>query len=154
MAFDEHEVVLDGQLGEKGPADRRDRNKVEDFRTHFFDETRSIQLEYIHVDRSAGPSKVSGEYQYHTSALGEIVAVPDGSRRRQSPRDEFLAQKVRDFVREAQVNYRRFFRQNEPNLMSGILARLKSGGDLVDVNVDELRARYRELSEVRAASST
>ena len=73
VAFDEHEVVLDGQLGEKGPADRRDRNKVEDFRTHFFDETRSIQLEYIHVDRSAGPSKVSGEYQYHTSALGEIV---------------------------------------------------------------------------------
>ncbi|MEQ1571781.1 MAG: AAA family ATPase, partial [Myxococcota bacterium] len=90
---------------------------------------------------------------------GELVELPDGSvmvaspgnrrtKRAGRPEDADLPARVADFIRDAQLNYRRFFATTEANLFPRIIERMTATGSSEASGVPsvmDVRARLRAL---------
>jgi len=143
-----------------GPIDMDDeeqRNAVEKFRRAFFSATDSLDFELIETTRILGTLD-----QWDDEDRGYLGAPPYAFTREQRERymllhareqnpkartsehTKDLAEEVRRFVREAQVNYRRFFTTTEPDLFPKILHRLADSKP-EDVRAEELLKRLRTI---------
>ena len=111
-----------------GPLDPTDTQLVEEFRQEFFAVTQTIRVEYIHTWRLT-PSALLDDHQLEQELIyghyGPNESAPP--RRRSRRRRPYLADRVARFIVDAQVNYRRFFRSNEPDYLSAIIQRLQAG---------------------------
>ena len=115
--FHDHSVVLHPELS--GPLERAEPQSVEEFRNTFFAAMQTISFEYIDTWRLEPRDRVVDGVTEH-AYIGRPHARP-----RQRP-TTFLADRVARFIANAQVNYRRFFRSNEPDFLSAIIERLQT----------------------------
>ncbi|WP_428116588.1 AAA family ATPase [Candidatus Poriferisodalis sp.] len=113
---------------QSGPLEPTDAKVVDEFRQTFFAVTQKISFEYIHTWRQT-PSGFLDEEQYERDLFIDHYAhsVRSPSRRRLKHPGSHLADRVAKFIAEAQVDYRRFFRSNEPDFLSAIIQRLQAG---------------------------
>ncbi len=114
-----------------GALDDEGGQAVERFRRVFFEATEDIKFEFIDTERlhqirppaeelDEGPSIVR-------TAAGEMMIFRSSSRNpkaRLPERPQSLAERVRRFIRDAQINYRTFFSTSEPDLFPRIIERL------------------------------
>jgi hypothetical protein len=109
--------------------------KVEQFRDAFFTDTETLNFEFIDTARIMGILYPGGAFDNYSDQDEQIILGPDGRhvvRRvmrpnpKSKPSDSTtgLAPKVLRFIREAQVNYRRFFSTTDPDLFPKILRRI------------------------------
>lgn len=80
------------------------------------------------------------------SQLPKEPRVPDDVMRRHLEREaekESLSSRVRKFIREAQLNHRRYFRSEELSVLPNLLARLNSSAE--PVSQDELLSRVDSI---------
>ncbi len=133
---------------EAGPLHAKDEATVELFRARFFEATDDLNMEFVETSRVHAGLKSGAE------SWEEIVEIlPDGgsinrrqlvSGQRRNRRD--LARKVTTFVREAQLDHRRFFTRTETDLFPRILERLNSG-DAAPFDADVLARRLLTLKQ-------
>lgn len=151
VRYTDFEVELDPQ--EPGALRVEDRHLVEKFRRTFFRATYSLNFDLVETTRLIrGSAKRDREGDYLLSndpfaverhyRLRGSTTNPKARAREYSPD---LAMRVQRFVREAQVNYRRFFSTDEPDLFPKILHRL------ADANPKKVRAEdlLRTLRRIR-----
>jgi hypothetical protein len=112
----------------KGAFDPANDDQVEEFRTQFFKATESVTLDFIETSRSpARPHGESTGHRYYLDAAGRVLpaaAHPSRTVQRE-PSETDLAARARRFIREAQVDFRRFFGPTEPDLFARIMTRLR-----------------------------
>lgn len=97
---------------------------INTFRERVLPLTRGIKYDLLELDRSSLQRlSVSEEYIEHSS--GRII--------RKSKGEDSLAVRVRNFLRDAQVNHRRFFRSEELDVLPKLLDRLTENHDAVTV---------------------
>lgn len=157
VEFQDTSVLLSHEHG--GPADEADAQKVEDFRKRFTEAVEGVTIELVEASRSIlqdigreAPVDGGGQVEYaqapppwvqYEGALQQWIA-------RQGPRrHRTLARRVQQFIRDAQLDYRRYFR-SEPELFPQIMNRLTSG-DLQPRSqneLDELFARIQRQAAV------
>ena len=110
-----------------GPLDPADTRLVKEFTQNFHTATQRIRFEYIHTWRIT-PWALLDDEQVERDPLADHYGPSAGSPRRRPRRPRpSLADRVARFIAEAQVNYRRFFRSNEPDFLSAIIQRLQAG---------------------------
>lgn len=85
---------------------------IETYREVALPPLRGIDFELLTIDRSVFADSKSGSDVYVDARTGEVKS---------RGKTRTLAGRVRDFLREAQVNYRRFFQANELELLPRIL---------------------------------
>lgn len=106
-------------------------DKIDLFRSKALPVLGSIDFELITIERSVELSKENVEFEIR----------PDNRVRTKS---KTLAVKVRDFLRDAQVNYRRFFQAEELELLPRIIKQFASLKAYY--NSEELLGRVRQIS--------
>lgn len=88
---------------------------IDEFRARVLPLTRGIRYDLLELDRSSlQRSPVKDDY----------VVSPSGRMTNRSKPDDSLAERVQKFLREAQVNHRRFFRSEELDVLPKLLDRL------------------------------
>ena len=125
VQFGDFGVLLNPE--QPGALDSTDDRPVEEFRQNFFKATEKISFEYIHTWRAAPwplPDDEQLAYDQFLRSYGRSSGSPRRRPRRPKP---YLADRVSRFIAEAQVNYRRFFRSNEPDFLSAMIQRLQAG---------------------------
>lgn len=129
----------------------KDVPKVEEFRKSFFDQTEDVTFEFIDTERLR-------QLRPHVEELEEgaqVIRTPEGQmvvfrhpspnpKARHTLQAQSLADRVRRFIREAQVNYRTFFSTTEPDLFPRIIERL-TGAEHPAYEVPNLRGRLQRI---------
>lgn len=127
VRYADFEVELDPR--EPGPLRTEDQLAVDKFRRAFFKATTALNFDLIETTRLIRESARSDRDLDHLSAEYRTAVVrqyrstaglsnPKARAREDAPS---LAFRVQRFVRDAQVNYRRFFTTDEPDLFPKIL---------------------------------
>ena len=124
VRFGAHNAVL--HHAKSGPLEPTKARSVKEFREHFFAETQKINVEYIHTRRTTESAPLL-EGEIDIDAILRYSGDPRRSVRHKGRRNLTLAERVGRFIADAQVNYRRFFRSNEPDFLSAIIERLRAG---------------------------
>lgn len=125
IQFGDIRVVLHPE--QRGPLDPTDDGLVKEFRRSFFKATEKISFEYIHTWRASPRALLDNEQVEYEQFLRPYTLSPGSPRSRPRQPNPYLADRVKRFIAEAQVNYRRFFRSNEPDFLSAIIQRLQAG---------------------------
>jgi ABC-type cobalamin/Fe3+-siderophores transport system ATPase subunit len=126
--FDNLSVVLTDKLGDKGALDPKDGTKVEEFREYFFGSVENITLNFITADRAERfrpPAQVFSSIDYVApdfvvSPSGNMILRQPRHRQDQSPPTP-IADQVKHFISEAQVDTGPFFLTRGPDLFNRIL---------------------------------
>ena len=124
VCFGDHNTILHPQ--QSGSVEPSGARNVEEFREHFFAATQTISFEYIDTWRLAPRATLADDETERDWIVGNFSEVGHAPRRRRR-RAPYLAERVARFIADAQVNYRRFFRSNEPDFLSAIIERLHAG---------------------------
>jgi len=143
---------------QSGPLHENDRLKIDTFREEFHSKTNTINYELINTERlTQKPDDDIEEYD----APHEIIVEGDTlirrsfihgripSRLKKRPlkrKPEKLSLKVRQFIGEAQVNYRNYFATTEPDLFPKILERITEQKEK-KYHADEMLKRIELLSQ-------
>lgn len=154
VCYDDLEVELHPRR--PGALNEEDRGAVEAFRQRFFRATDSLNFELIETTRILGTLDSLDDVDYQSLAISSHSSARELERLRQafesnpkaraSERTKDLAARVQRFVREAQVNYRRFFSTNEPDLFPKILHSL-ADPEPRTVRAEDLLKRLRRIRE-------
>lgn len=148
VTYRDHSVWL--HMEHPGPLEPKDASKVDAFRESFFEDTADIGFEFIDTERlnrmKARRAEVEEglplpEVRGKQLVLRQVRANPKA---RAAERPLQLADRVRRFIREAQVNYRTFFSTTEPDLFPRIIDRLTSG-HAPDYDIETLRRSLRDI---------
>ena len=161
VTFRNHSVILHPQRS--GPLHEKDAPKVEAFRQIFFEVTKSINFEFIDTERmyqfayaedpdqSRSPhdimasSAIAARYRVTTlAAQRTLVPLPRNPKAKEPTTAMSLAQRVAQFIRDAQVNYRRFFAATEPDLFARIIEGLTASPSRTP-SADEVKARLQAI---------
>lgn len=113
--------------------------EVHQFREAFLVATQKISFEYIHTWRLTPP-----EDEIDPELLPVYRSDRRRDARRRRRRSPSLAERVARFIADAQVNYRRFFRSNEPDFLSAIIEQLKAGTQ-PDTTPEQLILRLTQI---------
>ena len=133
VRFGDYEAIL--HPGHSGPLDPSGVREVNEFREVFLVATQKISFEYIHTWRLTPPDdEIDPDYRSDKRR--------DARRRRR--RSPSLAERVARFIADAQVNYRRFFRSNEPDFLSAVIEQLKAGTQ-PDTTPEQLVLRLTQI---------
>jgi hypothetical protein len=129
-----------------GAADSSQDQMVEAFRTLFFEAVEGVTIELIETSRGLyhyqDQRPDAGEEGHFVEHEGQTKWVPVG---RPARRRLTLARRVQQFIRDAQLDYRRYFR-SEPELFPQIMHRLTSG-NLEVRSQDELEALLTRIQQ-------
>lgn len=142
-----------------GPLDEKDMQTVDNFRERFYSETSAINYELINTERLSQQNE-EDDRQYnapHELTPADVAYMKDRaaiygrlpSRVCKKPlrvRPGKLAIRVREFLSEAQVNYRNYFATTEPDLFPKILERI-TGETEKEYKANELIKRINSLSK-------
>jgi ABC-type cobalamin/Fe3+-siderophores transport system ATPase subunit len=125
VAFGTHKVRLHPQHA--GALEEEGQEAVERFREEFFAATARINFELIEATRAGLRSGLSREDVEELIARGLSTRV---LRQLQGREDgpQALAEKVKRFIADAQLDYRRFFTSTGPDLFPKIINTLSEGG--------------------------
>jgi len=98
---------------------------------------------------------VPSRYQTHTlSTQRTFVPVPRNPKAKELPTPRSLAERVAQFIRDAQVNYRRFFAATEPDLFARIIEGLTAppsrtpSADVVKARLSAIRVQDQSTSRL------
>lgn len=148
------EVELDPRT--PGALRREEQGAVEEFRQRFFQDTDLVNLELIETTRILGTLDSMDDddpelYMDYPDAAARHYylyrrARTSNPKARASQAMTNLAPRVERFVREAQINYRRFFMTTEPDLFPKILLRLTDTKPR-PVRAEDLLGRLRIIRE-------
>jgi ABC-type cobalamin/Fe3+-siderophores transport system ATPase subunit len=126
-------LLLDKDLGYSP----EERSSIDNFRAYALPRVRGIRYDLLELDRSN-----------KQKAFSETGLIRDerGTIRRRETSDSTLSHMVRNFLREAQVNHRRFFRSEELDVLPRLIDRLSQNIEAPDANellrrVDIIRAK-------------
>lgn len=153
VTYRDHKVRLHTE--HSGPMDEKDSPKVEEFRRAFLEDSSDVTLEFIDTERlntlkaqRADLERADLEENRSFVELQQQLRV----RRRLNPKakavgpPQQLADRVRQFIQEAQVNYRTFFSTTEPDLFPRIIERLTSD-KAPDYDIAALRLSLQKIHE-------
>lgn len=125
-----------------GPKDDSEAAAVEEFRTLFREATRSISFDFLPDARSLREVDADRarlvEYERH------LVSFRD---RHEKAPEQALADKVREFVRNAQLDSPVFFKSSDPDLFQRIIDDLTSSSSNA-VNSDEILNRLERVRQL------
>jgi energy-coupling factor transporter ATP-binding protein EcfA2 len=122
VSYDDDEVLLTPVLGKKGALRPEDAERVDAFRRHFFGSIENISFNFIDADRARRDR--FDPVQNQSDGMTEAVAAMLGTNRPRlhDPRDRSpLAEQVKQFIREAQLDSQAFFASGDPDLFSRII---------------------------------
>lgn len=132
--------------------------KTERLRERFFDQTAGITVQFVTTARL---SELYKEHEareeerrrmaYIEEEFGENTPYHTPSRPR--PRNILLSERIRRFVRDAQLNYRRFFSTSEPDLFPRILQRLTEDASC-EFKPQDLVKRLQEVRKMDKLTKT
>jgi ABC-type lipoprotein export system ATPase subunit len=137
VRYGSHRAELDPS--ERGALTEQNRLQVEIFRRDFFSATESIKFEFIGTARTgrpyvAGSRGQEAAWSREEALLPDPVLVRSSGRASSQQRAAYessrsraarpLSRKVATFINDAQVDFRRFFTSNEPDLFARLLLRL------------------------------
>jgi predicted ATPase len=148
-------AVILGKSKENPGYNPQQRFAIEEFRASALPVTRNINFELLSIHRSQALRQAAEEeYAFVTSTSGGVQRVS-----RRGERQRALAERVREFVREAQLNYRRYFALEEGELLPRMLQRLQLTSSPINkkelINrVATLRQRVRDSSRFGLATDT
>lgn len=112
-----------------------DLRKIDIFRSKVLPLTRSVRYDLLDIDRSNLNRMQTDEERYEMTKKRSYRGVDEVP----------LSQKVRSFLREAQINHRRFFRSEELDVLPRLLDRLSN--DHPKVTTESLIERLRSIEE-------
>jgi ABC-type cobalamin/Fe3+-siderophores transport system ATPase subunit len=118
VTFDTHSVVLTRELGKKGALKSEDDEKVETFRRDFFREVENVSFNFIQANRAELFQRRQEDSEI--DAVRGIIVKYHG-RRLEENAPAPLADKVKKFISQAQLDSGAFFLTSEPNLFSTII---------------------------------
>ena len=154
-----------------GPFNDEDTENVHRFRKSFSDATDNIAFDFIDTERLRqiqSPVELSDEQQHVlvSQEVGFSVQRERGSSiwtstpraRQKNPKArprravQNLAARVVHFIRDAQVNYRRFFSSSEPDLFPRIIERLTTREKPL-FNPSDLKTRLKKIYDQDEATN-
>lgn len=148
---------LDVRLHPRNPgASSEDQvQEVERFRERFFAATEALNFEFIDTARIMGilhPQEDMVEFllppEQMMASSGEVRIMRrlkgTNPKARLTDKQVDLATKVKKFIQEAQINYRRFFATDDPDLFPKIINRLTTDKP-ERANPEELLARFQKI---------
>ena len=147
VCFRDKRTVLHPQ--HSGPLEPTGARSVEEFREEFLTATQRISVECIHTGRR--PDNDISDLDIEREHFGNYpptIRHTVGQRRRIKEPD--LADRIRQFIANAQVNYRRFFQSNEPDFLSAIIQRLQQHAQ-PNPTIDQLLERLAAVREQEQA---
>jgi ABC-type cobalamin/Fe3+-siderophores transport system ATPase subunit len=160
VKYREHSALLHPERS--GSLSEKEAVKVEEFRNAFFESTQTISFEFINTERmyqvhleEPDPSNAAfqqefvvasgqGRYQMHAVSPRHFVPVPRNPKAKDPGTARSLAERVAHFIRDAQVNYRRFFSATEPDLFARIIEGLTAAPSR-KVTADAVKTRLSAI---------
>jgi energy-coupling factor transporter ATP-binding protein EcfA2 len=132
-----------------GAAKPEDTPKVDKFRSEFFQAVEGLTFEFIDAERLLRRYEEPPEHSLGRSQflMEQELYVRRRMRNPKARVEEHvisLSDKVKRFIREAQLNYRTFFTSREPDLFPRILQHL-TDRTLEPSNADDLRNRLENI---------
>lgn len=125
-----------------GPYRESDAEAVTEFRETFLTGTRTIQFDFIDIERLSRlhPERSPADIDpsMFVTAAGRIRKTPVNPKARRDEPD-FLASRVQAFIRDAQVDYRFFFESREPSLVTKLIEGLEDDREAVPQLADVRR---------------
>jgi len=158
VEYGTHEVDL--SLKHPGPLVKEESEKVEMFREAFFSSTSSITVRFVATGRlqqlyteHEAREKERQNHEYFVEMHGDEAAYYEEMARRQRPRDVLLSDRIRRFIRDAQLNYSRYFSRRTPDLFPKIIESLteKSASDY---SAKDLISRLETVARLDEVSGT
>jgi hypothetical protein len=155
VTFDTYDVILSGTPGKRGPLNEKDQPKIEEFRTYFFHNVENISFNFIEATRAelfqqrrADPSLTDRMIAY---ADDYVLSSSDALLRRYSGRSHrraqsSLADEVKKFIADAQLDSESFFLTSEPDLFNRIIVDLTLE-EVTPKPVDEIRDMFERVHE-------
>ncbi|MBN2352939.1 MAG: ATP-binding protein [Spirochaetales bacterium] len=114
----------------KGNIEDWDTEKIDNFKNEYFNKTSTINLDFISTERIKTIDLVDSDFdtfeeyllfkKTHSSKLDKVKET------KISKNDSPLSRRVRHFISEAQIDYRRYFISSEPELFPKIISRLSN----------------------------
>lgn len=134
---------------ETGPLTKDEWPAVEKFRSLFFAASEDIAFEFIDTERLYRGTREEGLehkslYSLEAFAPAALLRTRQNPKAKQIDFSRGIAERVAGFIREAQVNYRRFFSTKEPDLFPRIIERLAAPKQ-IDLNPSDLKARLARV---------
>jgi energy-coupling factor transporter ATP-binding protein EcfA2 len=127
VSFDDHEVILARELGKKGALKSEDEDKVETFRQYFFRNVENISFNFIRADRAEMFQRRQNEYELINVGRAAFSYAVQALREPKSEENVPLADKVKQFISQAQLDSGAFFLSSEPSLFARIIDDLSQG---------------------------
>ncbi|HAS8153164.1 AAA family ATPase [Vibrio vulnificus] len=136
-------------LKESGPANELCESGVEKLRQAALPKFTQVSFETLDIHRSSALRdrtnlKADEDIDYLRTKSGKLI--------RGNKRNSKLTQKVHRFVREAQVDYRKYFTSEGPELFPKIIKRLQ-GGEINDVTIEQLIDRLNVIKDSEPSMS-
>lgn len=134
VTFRGHSVAL-AQDKEKSKYPDKIMESISIFRNEALPQLKKIDFELITINRSLSLDDTSSGF----------IIDPKTNEMRARRKQKDLARKVNDFLRDAQLNYRRFFQAGNLELLPRILKRFQNLND--ENSTDSLLKRVRDIRE-------
>ena len=156
VIFGGHEVLLHPR--DKGAYKPSDEDAVAEFRDDFTEAVQAISFELIETQRAS--KRLDDAAEEASWRLRDPAGRAPGPRERlrlgyrgtQRERDQSLAERVKRFIAEAQVDAARFFRGRDPNLFERIFGALQKD-ELPEYSPDVLLKTLRRIRREDAISA-
>jgi energy-coupling factor transporter ATP-binding protein EcfA2 len=138
-----------------GPLNEKDTEAVYLFRQTFLLDTEALNFELVDTARILGilyPPEGEAKYLSERELLWNAEAKALSQSRHMNPKAKpegktlDLATKIKVFIQEAQVNYRRFFSSTDPDLFPKILSRI-TDTQQPHVNAEQLMNRLQTVHQ-------
>jgi ABC-type phosphate/phosphonate transport system ATPase subunit len=136
VTFDDHAVILNSELGAKGALNPNDAQKVEDFRTYFFSNVENVSFNFIQANRAELFQR--REIDYHRELLTPVQRRIVERQIAEEANPRALADRVKQFISDAQLDSEAFFLTSEPGLFNKVIDDL-SQPELAPRSVKEIR---------------
>lgn len=148
ISYNEFECLL--HANDPGPADPKFKEDVEILRQAALPTLSKVSFEKLDIHRSIALRERDNIKSPPTGM--DRLDIINGKLRSHESFNSLLSGKVRRFVREAQVDYKKYFTSEGPSLFPRILKRLKGGIDNT-VTIDELIARLNAIKSSESEMS-
>lgn len=156
VSYDSSSVLL--SRAEKGAARPNEQPAVDELREKFNADTEAITLTYVDADRQLSSigshpgwkerqtRALARQMMERSHAAGLVSETLEDGIISSRPKD-LLSRQVRHFIRDAQLDYRKFFSSGEPDLLPRIIENLRSFKNAIppkDVIASELHRVHKQ----------
>lgn len=134
VKFNEFQAKLNKK--QSGPFNETEYENVEKLRDAALPILKKVSFEKVDIHRSNALRRQNDDFQQETINDDDwnrtiVERKPAGKLRKVSIDKSYLSNRVRQFVREAQVDYRKYFSSEGPELFPKILKRLTNPGTTI-----------------------